>query len=100
MGSFRLVRSPARLLPEFGGGVALILGLFVSLLSILFIVHMTTGILLVHLAQGWYVVGPGQGGMEFNVLLIASLLALLLVGPGRPSVDEALKARRARAPTG
>lgn len=82
---------------EFAGGVALILGAFVSLLSVLFILHMATGVFLVHLSNGWYVIGPGQGGAEFNVLLIASLLALLMAGSGRPALDDVLAARRARA---
>lgn len=83
---------------EFFGGLGLILGAFVTVLSALFIVHMTMGILLVHLAQGFYVVGPGQGGMEFNLLLIASLLTLILVGAGKPAVDEMLGGREAEAP--
>lgn len=84
---------------EFFGGLALIAGLFVTLVSALFIVHMAVGIILVHLPMGWYVIGPGQGGVEFNVLLIASLLALVLTGPGRPAVDHLL-ARRAAAGRG
>lgn len=79
---------------EFFGGLALIVGLFVAIVSALLIVHMTLGVFLVHLPMGWYVVGPGQGGAEFNVLLIAALLALILAGPGRPAVDHVL-ARRA-----
>lgn len=74
---------------EFFGGIALIAGAFVVLLSSLFIVHMALGIALVHLSNGFYVVGPGQGGVEFNLLLIASLLTLILVGSGAPAVDEA-----------
>lgn len=67
---------------EVGGGLLLILGLFVVPVAILFVIHMALGIVLVHLAQGWYVVGPGQGGAEFNTLLIAASLALALGGPG------------------
>lgn len=80
---------------EFGGGLALILGALVSILSVLFILHMTIGIFLVHLSNGWYVIGPGQGGSEFNVLLIACLLVFILAGPGRPTVDEVLSGRGA-----
>ncbi|MFP3949425.1 MAG: DoxX family protein [Gemmatimonadota bacterium] len=82
---------------EFAGGLALVLGAFVSILSVLFILHMTAGIFLVHLANGWYVIGPGQGGSEFNVLLIASLLLFILAGSGRPAVDDVISARRAGA---
>ncbi len=67
---------------EVGGGLLLVLGLFVVPVAILFIIHMSVGLVLVHLPQGWYVVGPGQGGAEFNVLLIAANLALVLGGAG------------------
>lgn len=30
---------------------------------------------------------PGQGGVEFNLLLIASMLVLILAGPGVASLD-------------
>lgn len=84
---------------EVFGGLALILGLFVPVVGILFIIHMMVGIVLVHLPEGWFVVGPGTGGAEFNVLLIAGLLALLLAGSGRPSLDERIAARRGATPS-
>lgn len=80
---------------EVAGGVALIVGAFVSIVAVLFVVHMATGIFLVHLSNGWYVIGGGQGGAEFNVLLIAALVTLLLAGSGRPALDDALASRGA-----
>lgn len=79
---------------EVLGGLALVLGLLVPIVSVLLIIHMAVGILLVHLPEGWFVVGPGTGGAEFSVLLIAGLLALILTGSGRPNLDETLAARR------
>lgn len=73
---------------EFGGGIALLLGWMTSALSVLFIAHMMTGIVLVHSAEGWFVVGPGTGGAELNVVLVAGLLALILVGPGSGALDN------------
>lgn len=35
------------------------------------------GIFMVHLPNGWFVVGGGQNGIEFNFLLIFVLLAIL-----------------------
>jgi putative oxidoreductase len=35
------------------------------------------GIALDHARKGWFVVGPGKGGMEYSVLLIACLIAVL-----------------------
>jgi putative oxidoreductase len=64
------------------GGLALLLGIFVTPVALLLAIHMLTGILLVHSKIGFYVLGPGQGGMEFNLILIAVLLTLVLQGPG------------------
>jgi len=41
-------------------------------LAILFV-----GIFMVHLEHGWYVVGGGSNGIEFNVLLIAGLFTVM-----------------------
>jgi putative oxidoreductase len=38
------------------------------------------GIVMVHFKEGWFVVGGGRNGVEFNVLLIAVLLHILLSG--------------------
>jgi putative oxidoreductase len=35
------------------------------------------GIIMIHYAEGWYVVGGGRNGMEFNFLLIFSLLTIM-----------------------
>jgi putative oxidoreductase len=72
---------------ETFGGLALIAGFLVRPVALLFVVEMSLGILLVHAKVGWYVIGPGTGGAEFNTVLIAALLALVLAGPGLASVD-------------
>jgi putative oxidoreductase len=43
-----------------------------------FIFILSAGILLVHAKEGWFVVGGGRNGMEYSVLLIASLIALIV----------------------
>lgn len=73
---------------EFGGGIGLLLGWMTAAFSSLFVVHLITGIVLVHSANGWFVVGPGTGGVEYNLALIAGLLALVLVGPGAGALDN------------
>jgi putative oxidoreductase len=73
---------------EFLGGIALIAGFLVTPISLLLTTHMLIGILLVHAANGFYVVGPeAQGGVEFNLLLGASLLMLVFGGPGLAALD-------------
>jgi putative oxidoreductase len=42
------------------------------------IVILSVGILVFHAPLGWFVVGPGEGGMEFSVLMISCLVAVLL----------------------
>lgn len=63
---------------EIGGGTLLALGRYTSILAAYFIVQTALGIWLVHWQAGWFVVGPGRNGMEYSVLLIACLVAILL----------------------
>lgn len=73
---------------EVFGGIALVIGFLVTPVALLLSFHMLVGIVLVHAPNGFYVIGPGQGGIEFNLLLIAGLLALVLVGPGMAALDS------------
>lgn len=73
---------------EFLGGLALIAGLFVMPISLLLVAHMLTGIVLVHAPNGFYVIGPGSGGVEFSLILAASLLMLVFGGPGLAAIDS------------
>lgn len=73
---------------EFVGGMFLIVGVFVLPAAILLAIHMLLGIILVHAQSGFFVIGPGAGGVEFNLLLIAGLLSMLLGGPGLAAVDN------------
>lgn len=70
------------------GGLMLLVGFLVTPVSLLLAAHMLTGIVLVHAPNGFYVVGPGQGGVEFSLLLIASLLALVFCGAGLAAIDN------------
>ena len=70
------------------GGLALLLGFLVTPVSLLLALHMLTGIVLVHAPNGFYVIGAGQGGVEFNLLLVASLLAMMFCGPGLAAIDN------------
>jgi putative oxidoreductase len=84
-------------LVEFGGGVLLILGALTVFASLALAVAMAVAIWKVHLANGFFLnwnLLPGQGhGYEFNLVLIAALVSLMLTGPGAFSVDG----RRARS---
>ncbi len=76
---------------EAGGGTALALGLATPLAGAALISVMLTAINRVHLDKGPWAT---NGGYEYNLVLIAAVLALVEVGPGTPSVDGALGQER------
>lgn len=74
---------------EFFGGLCLVAGFLVTPVALLLIAHMMISLVLVHAERGFYVVGPqANGGIEFNLILIASLLMLVFGGPGLAAVDS------------
>ena len=50
----------------------------ITIACIFSIAIMVAGIVLVHFKEGWFVVGGGRNGMEYNVVLIAVLLQILV----------------------
>jgi putative oxidoreductase len=89
---------------EFFGGLLLIAGAFVTIISVLGIIDMLVAMFTVHLPNGFNFLnitgmteaGPtfGMPGYEVNVLYIAGFLALALAGAGALSVDRWLTERR------
>ncbi len=62
----------------------IILRRFVSVLCLGHLGILALGMVMVHLPNGWFVVGLGRNGMEYSILLILCLLALAFVHwPGR-----------------
>lgn len=90
-------------LTELLGGIALIAGLFVSLTALPLIVTMLVAMCTIHIHYGFSAVktiglapqGPvfGPPGYEINVIYIACLLALLVMGAGRWSLDAVIARR-------
>jgi putative oxidoreductase len=93
---------------EIFGGLALLIGAFVAIVSIPLIASMLVAMFTVHIRYGFSSIntigltpaGPvfGPPGYEINLLYIAGLLALAILGPGAMSVDRFLWAdKRATA---
>ena len=69
---------------ELAGAVFLILRKHVVLVATLFIIELLAGIILVHWQEGWFVVGAGRNGVEYSVLLIVCLSALIVSAKRSP----------------
>ena len=61
---------------ELIGGALLGLGFFRKIICAVFVTILIVGILLVHINNGWFVVGYNTGGAEYSVLLIICLLLI------------------------
>jgi putative oxidoreductase len=86
---------------EFGGGIALILGLLTPLAALGLAVTMAVAVFHVHVPKGDVFVasGPNQASYELGAVYLACSLALLLLGPGRFSVDGCLSCLRGACAT-
>jgi len=76
---------------ESGGGALLVFGLATPLAEAALISVMLTAIRTVHWQKGPWAT---NGGYEYNVVLISALLGLAETGPGRWSLDHALRLDR------
>lgn len=75
-------------LSEFGGGIALIVGLLTRLAALGIACTMLFAIFKVHLAQGDpFVSAQGGGSYELAAVYLAIMLVLLLRGAGRYALD-------------
>lgn len=64
-------------LSHVAAAVLLLLNKYIKLASIVTIFVLVMGIIMVHFKEGWFVVGGGRNGVEFNILLIFVLLAIV-----------------------
>lgn len=63
---------------ELIAAILIIINRWTSILSIVFCVELVVGIILVHGPEGWFVVGHGRNGAEYNVLLILCFVSAIV----------------------
>jgi putative oxidoreductase len=81
----------ASALAEFGGGIALILGLLTPIVAGALAINMAVALFMVHIPKGHAFVSQGPGGsFELPLVYLGVMVALFFVGPGRFSLDAAL----------
>jgi putative oxidoreductase len=90
----------ATILTELFGGAAFLIGFFMALAAIPMLIVLLVAILTVHLPNGFSsitlmsvtVTGAhfGQPGYECDLLYVACIVAVILMGPGILSIDRAL----------
>ena len=57
--------------------VCLIVNRFVKAAALVTITILVAGVFMVHLKEGWFVVGGGRNGIEFNFLMIVVLISIM-----------------------
>ena len=77
-------------LAQVGGGLAMLVGIFVRVATVALIIVMLGAIFLVHLPHGFDI---GKGGLEYALTQLLIALAVLIAGPGSYSLSARLPGR-------
>ena len=88
------VAQAAAALSEFGGGIALMLGLLTPLAAVFLAGTMTVAMFMAHISQGHPFVAKEGPSYELAAVYLTIVLTLLLLGPGKLSLDALLFGRR------
>ena len=75
-------------LAEFIGGILLIAGVLTRITSVVFSVILLGAIFNIRWENGFFV---SQGGWEWDLVMLAGLLSIIAVGPGRASISHLVK---------
>jgi putative oxidoreductase len=80
----------AAAIAEFGGGIALIFGVATPLFALMLAATMAVAIFMVHVPAGDPFVNPKGRSWELAAVYLVNVVVLLLMGPGRFSMDACL----------
>ena len=75
-------------LAEFIGGVLLVAGVLTRITGAVFAVILLGAIFHIRWENGFFV---SQGGWEWDVVMLAAVLAIIAAGPGRASISHLAK---------
>ena len=73
---------------EFIGGICLITGILTRVSGVLFCTILLGAIFHIRWEKGFFV---SQGGWEWDLVMLAGVLAIIAVGPGRISIASLIK---------
>ena len=75
-------------LAEFIGGILLIAGVFTRITSVIFSIIILGAIFNIRWENGFFI---SQGGWEWDLVMLAAVLSIIAVGPGRVSISHLAK---------
>jgi len=74
---FGIILAWAIKLSHIVAAICLLINKYVKPIGWITIVILLMGIIMVHFSEGWFVVGGGRNGVEFNFLLIFTILYIM-----------------------
>ena len=75
-------------LAEFIGGIFLVVGVLTRITASVFAVILLGAIFHIRWENGFFI---SQGGWEWDLVMLAAVLAIIVAGPGRISISHAAK---------
>ena len=75
-------------LAEFIGGILLVAGIFTRITSTVFSIILLGAIFHIRWENGFFV---SKGGWEWDLVMLAAVLAIMVAGPGRISISHLVK---------
>ena len=75
-------------LAEFIGGILLVVGVFTRVTSVVFSIILLGAIFHIRWENGFFI---SKGGWEWDLVMLAAVLAIIVAGPGRISISYLVK---------